>query len=181
MSPPSIFRFRVPATCRFAAGEPRRAADAGSGASRYGVIPVKTWIVLGLAVVSQAVGNVLLSASMRSLAAGGTPGAAELPGLLVRAAQTPAVLLGVGFLIVFFVLLAAALSREDLTLVMPAISLEVVVNVLFAARFLGEAVPPQRWAGTAIVAVGIVLVGTTRNVPGGAAGVPKGGAPLCRP
>ncbi len=142
---------------------------------------MKIWVVMGIAVLSQAVGNVLLSASMRSLAAGGTPGAAELPGLLVRAAKTPAVLLGVAFLIVFFVLLAAALSREDLTIVMPAISLEVVVNVLFAARFLGERVTPQRWAGAAIIAVGIVLVGTTRNVPGGDAGVRTEGAPPCRP
>ncbi len=142
---------------------------------------MKTWLVMGIAVLSQAVGNVLLSASMRSLAGGGLPGAADLPGLLARAVQTPTVLLGVAFLIVFFVLLAAALSREDLTLVMPAISLEVVVNVFFAARFLGETVTPQRWAGAAIIAVGIVLVGTTRTVPEGSAGTGDGGAPSCRP
>ncbi len=140
---------------------------------------MKTWIILGVAVLSQAIGNVLLSAQMRSLAAGGLPGAAELPGLLVRAAQTPAVLLGVGFLVVFFVLLAVALSREDLTLVMPAISIEVVVNVFFAAHFLGETVSPQRWAGAAIVAVGIALVGTTRTEPRRSAGPGDGGEPPC--
>ncbi len=142
---------------------------------------MRIWVVMGIAVLSQAVGNVLLSASMRSLAGGALPGAAALPGLLVRAARTPAVLLGVAFLVVFFVLLAAALSREDLTIVMPAISLEVVVNVFFAARFLGETVTPQRWAGAAIIAVGIVLVGTTRAAPEGSAGTGDGGAPPCRP
>ncbi len=141
---------------------------------------MKTWIILGVAVLSQAIGNVLLSAQMRSLAAGGLPGAADLPGLLVRAAQTPAVLLGVGFLVVFFVLLAVSLSREDLTLVMPAISIEVVVNVFFAARFLGETVSPQRWAGAAIVAVGIALVGTTRAEPRSSAGPGDGAEPPCR-
>ncbi len=142
---------------------------------------MKTWLVLGVAVISQAVGNVLLSASMRSLAAGGIPGAADLPGLLVRAVQTPTVLLGVAFLCVFFALLAAALSWEDLTVVMPAVALEVVVNVFFAARFLGEAVPPHRWAGAALVALGIVLVGTSRKEEAAAGGPGGGGAPPCRP
>lgn len=142
---------------------------------------MRTWFVLGFAVLSQAVGNVLLSATMRSLAGGGTPGAADLPGLLLRAVRTPAVWLGVGFLVVFFALLAAALSREDLTFVMPAVSLEVVANVFFAARYLGEPVSAQRWAGAALVAVGIVLVGTTRRETDGTPGGETGGGAQCRP
>lgn len=139
------------------------------------------WIVMGFAVLSQAVGNVLLSASMRSLAAAGRPGASDLPGLLARAVQTPTVWLGVGFLIVFFIFLAVALSREDLTIVMPAISVEVVVNVLFAARFLGEPVSPLRWAGAGLIAIGIVLVGTSRKETDGTAGNGPGGGLQCRP
>ena len=142
---------------------------------------MRTWFLLGFAVVSQAVGNVLLSATMRSLAGGGTPGAADLPGLLLRAVQTPSVWLGVGFLVVFFALLAAALSHEDLTIVMPAVSLEVVANVFLAARYLGEPVSVLRWAGAALVAVGIVLVGTTRKEADGSAGGGKGEGAPCRP
>ncbi len=142
---------------------------------------MRTWLLLGFAVLSQAVGNVLLSATMRSLAGGATPGAADLPALLLRAVQTPAVWVGVGFLVVFFALLAAALSREDLTIVMPAVSLEVVANVFLAARYLGEPVSAQRWAGAALVAVGIVLVGTTRKETDGSAGGDKGEGAPCRP
>lgn len=67
-------------------------------------------------------------------------------------------LVGLGFLIVSFVLFATTLSRADLSFVLPVVSAEVVVNVAFAQYFLQETVPPTRWFGAVLISIGVVLV-----------------------
>ncbi len=85
-------------------------------------------------------------------------GNSDLLALLPRALESPSLWLGIALLIISFVLFAASLSWADLTVVLPAISLEVVVNVLFAQYFLGELVSPTRWAGVALIFFGVILV-----------------------
>ncbi len=85
-------------------------------------------------------------------------GNTDLLALLPRALESPYLWLGIGLLIISFVLFAAALSWADLTLVLPAISLEVIVNVVFAKCFLGELVSATRWAGVAFIFFGVILV-----------------------
>jgi drug/metabolite transporter (DMT)-like permease len=124
---------------------------------------MKTYVVLALAVLSQATGNVFLSKGVRSIASGGETGIGTILGTLVQTAGNPAIWMGTAFLIVFFVLFAAVLSWEDLSFVLPVLSIEVVVNVAFADYFLNEAVSPKRWLGTLLIAVGVVLIGRTRK------------------
>jgi drug/metabolite transporter (DMT)-like permease len=78
--------------------------------------------------------------------------------MLVQAVQSPSILLGAGFLIIFFVLFAIALSRADLSFVVPAISAEVVLNVAFADYFLNETVSSTRWIGAVLISIGVILV-----------------------
>jgi multidrug transporter EmrE-like cation transporter len=112
-----------------------------------------------IAVVAQAIGNVCLSIGMKSLGAlsEAHPGDWTLIGL--TALQSPYVVIGVAMLVVFFVLFAHLLSHLDLTIAMPVVSLEVVLNVACGHWLLGETVTPLRWLGAVLVAVGVALVG----------------------
>ena len=84
--------------------------------------------------------------------------AGDWPAFFLQAVQTPSILFGVGFLIIFFALFATALSKADLSFVLPAISSEVVINVAFANYFLHEAVSSTRWLGAVLISIGVILV-----------------------
>jgi len=114
--------------------------------------------LLAIAIVSHATGNVLLSQGMIHIAGESQPDADTWFSMLVQAVQSPSILLGAGFLIIFFVLFAIALSRADLSFVVPAISAEVVLNVAFADYFLNETVSSTRWIGAVLISIGVILV-----------------------
>lgn len=114
--------------------------------------------LLAIAVVSQAIGNVLLSQGMKSVATLTSVISGDWPTVLLELCCGPTILLGLGFLIVSFVLFATTLSRADLSYVLPLVSSEVIVNVAFAQYFLQETVPPTRWFGALLISIGVVLV-----------------------
>jgi drug/metabolite transporter (DMT)-like permease len=116
------------------------------------MVPKKTFVVLLPAIFAQAAGNVLLSLRMRELGIG------TIGVLIPRVVESPALWLGTALLIVSFVLFTSALSWADLSLVVPAVSMEVVVNVIFAKVFLNEVILPMRWLGVLLVSAGVLLV-----------------------
>lgn len=120
---------------------------------------MKTWVVLSVAMVSQAAGNTLLSKAMRAAPHPGGMGPGNIALLVLHAIQSPPVWLGTALLAVFFVLFAAALSWADLSFVLPASSFGYVINVGFAHHFLGEPVSATRWAGTVLIFLGVIFVG----------------------
>ncbi len=117
----------------------------------------KTLAVLIPAIFAQATGNVFLSMRMKEV------GSSHWFHLLPRAMESPTLWLGTALLIVSFVLFAAALSWADLSFVIPAVSMEVIVNVLFARYFLQESVSLSRWAGVLIISIGVLLVFRSEN------------------
>ena len=114
--------------------------------------------LLAVAIFSQAVGNVLLSQGMKLIAGESQLTWNNWVSIFLQAVQSPSILLGVGFYVIFFVLFAAALSRADLSFVLPAISSEVVINVAFAGYFLHETVSAIRWIGVLLISIGVGLV-----------------------
>ncbi len=112
----------------------------------------KTLLVLIPAVLSQAAANVVLSMAMKEI------GEQAWWPTAVRAVEMPHLWMGFALLAVSFAFFAAALSWADLTLVLPAISVEVVVNVLCAEFFLHEAITPARWIGVLLISTGVILV-----------------------
>lgn len=78
--------------------------------------------------------------------------------LLPRAVESHTLWIGTALLILSFILFAAALSWADLSFVVPAVSLEVVVNVVFAYYFLEEVISPARWMGVLSISIGVLLV-----------------------
>ena len=114
--------------------------------------------LLAVAIFSQAVGNVLLSQGMKLIAGESQLTWNNWVSIFLQAVQSPSILFGVGFYVIFFVLFAAALSRADLSFVLPAISSEVVLNVAFADYFLNETVSAIRWIGVLLISIGVGLV-----------------------
>jgi uncharacterized membrane protein len=112
----------------------------------------RTVAVLILATFAQATGNVLLSMKMKEI------GSISWSIFLGRAVESPALWFGTAFLIVSFIFFATALSWADLSFVVPAVSAEVVVNVVFAKCFLNEVVSLTRWTGVLLISVGVILV-----------------------
>ncbi len=112
----------------------------------------KTLLVLIPAIFAQAAGNVFVSASMKEI--GSDSWFALVPGVV----DSPALWFGTCLLIVSFVLFASTLSWADLSFVVPAVSAEVVLNVVFASYFLHEVVSLTRWAGVLLISMGVVLV-----------------------
>ncbi len=127
---------------------------------RLGAIGVgRAAVLLIVAILLQAGGNVCLSMSMKQLGsvADMTPAAWVL---IARTAVTsPALLIGIACLAGFFILFGYILARVDLSVAVPVISLEVAVNVAAGHWILGEQVSALHWIGTALVTIGVALVG----------------------
>jgi len=133
------------------------------GAARDGPLhqpgpgPMKTILFLAVAVAAQAAGNVCLSLGMRRLSAAAFD-TAHWADLAVLALTNPWLWAGAAFLITFTLLFTLVLSWTDLSLALPVISVEIVVNVALAGWLLGERVSPLHWVGTVMVAAGVALV-----------------------
>ena len=119
---------------------------------------MKTAVVLLLAMLAQAGGDVCLSRGMRLIAAATRLEESDMVGLISRGLTSPAIWLGIGLLGVFFVLYAAALSWADLSFVLPATAFGYVLNVACGYYFLHEAVTPARWLGSLCICLGVVCV-----------------------
>jgi multidrug transporter EmrE-like cation transporter len=57
-----------------------------------------------------------------------------------------------------------ALSRVDVSLAYPILSIGYVVNALVAMFFLGETVGLMRWAGITVILLGVGLVAQSSRV-----------------
>ncbi len=121
---------------------------------------VKTFVVLALAVVAGAVGNLFLSRGMKLAGDfGTTPG--EWLAAFVRAFSIAPVWVGIACLIGFLVLYLAALSWADLSFVMPSSAVGYIVVAFLAYFVVGERVSVLRWTGTLMISLGVLLVGGT--------------------
>jgi drug/metabolite transporter (DMT)-like permease len=69
--------------------------------------------------------------------------------------------LGIASLVTFFVAYLLVLSWADYSFVQPASSLAYGIVALLGYLMLGEKVSPLRWAGIAIICLGVFVVGRT--------------------
>ena len=68
------------------------------------------------------------------------------------------VILGTFLNAVFYFLFLAALSWKDVTVVLPITAIEYVFAAFLAVIMLKENVPTIRWAGIALVVIGVILI-----------------------
>ena len=125
---------------------------------------MKTLLFLAVAVIAQAAGNICLSLGMRHLAAAFNADSGHWGPLALLALTSPWLWAGAALLATFTLLFTLVLSWTDLSLALPVISVEIVVNVALAGWLLGESISPFHWLGTILVAAGVALVvGTAKD------------------
>ncbi|BCG48504.1 Permease of the drug/metabolite transporter superfamily [Citrifermentans bremense] len=119
---------------------------------------LKTVVVMLMAVTAGTIGDLLLASGMKEL---GDLSTMNLRGILKvsqQALTTPKLVLGTAMLAVFFFLWLAVLSWEDLSVALPMQALNYILVAFLSQYFLHEIVSPLRWAGTVLVAVGVIMI-----------------------
>lgn len=122
------------------------------------------WVICG--VLLNAVAQLLLKAGASSTGPIliGAPGTA-LARSALDLAQHPAILGGLACYAVSVVVWIVALSRVDVSIAYPMLSIGYVVNALLAGWLFGEDVNAQRWLGIGVIVVGVVLVARSGSHP----------------
>lgn len=119
---------------------------------------LKTALVLALLIVSGTFGDTMLSKGMKQVGELTSTHPAELLRFILRAVRNPYVIMGVLGLAVYFFSFMAILSWADVSLVVPITALSFLLTTFVAERALGEHVSPQRWLGTVLIVLGVILV-----------------------
>ncbi|MBV8674456.1 MAG: EamA family transporter [Acidobacteriaceae bacterium] len=121
----------------------------------------KTYFVILVMVIAGPLGNVLLGKGMKHIGEFAVWPPSQLIHAGLRIFSTPTIWLGIASLITFFVAYMLALSWADYSFVQPASSLAYGVVALLGYWILHEDVSPLRWAGIAVICLGVFVVGRT--------------------
>jgi len=119
---------------------------------------LKTVVVMMMAVTAGTIGDLLLASGMKQI---GDLSAMNLKGILnvsLQALSSPKLVIGTAMLAIFFFLWLAVLSWEDLSVALPMQALNYILVAFLSQYFLHEAVSPMRWAGTVLVAIGVIMI-----------------------
>jgi drug/metabolite transporter (DMT)-like permease len=117
-------------------------------------LTLRQYLVLGFVGLSAPLGDTCLSRGMTRLG----PISLDHPGPLIGAVFTPWIAAGIVLLIGFFASYLTALSWADLTFVLPTTAFGNVIVALLARFWLHEPISLQRWAGIALITVGVGFV-----------------------
>jgi drug/metabolite transporter (DMT)-like permease len=122
------------------------------------------WVLSG--VLLNAVAQLLLKAGASSAGhislAAGSPALWRIATGLV---QHPAILGGLVCYAISVLLWIVALSRVEVSIAYPMLSIGYVVNALLAWWLFGEDVNAQRWLGIGVIVIGVVLVSRSGSHP----------------
>src|SRR5580704_15553315 len=114
----------------------------------------RQYMILALVAICAPVGDTCLSRGMTNL-----PSISLAhPATLIAAVFTPWISVGIALLIGFFASYLTALSWADLTFVLPATAFGNVIVALFARFWLHESISIERWAGIALITLGVSFV-----------------------
>lgn len=122
---------------------------------------LKTYILIGIMVVAGPVGNLLIAKGMRNVGEVRLWPLSELAGLFFRVFGSLTIWTGIAFLIAFIVAYMLALSMADYSYVQPAAALGYGVIALLGYFVLHEKISPLRWAGVAVICLGVVFIRNT--------------------
>ena len=119
-----------------------------------------TFLFLLAGVLLNAGAQLLLKAGVRPLGALAVSASTLVDTSLRVLSQWP-ILAGLACYVVSVGVWLIALSRVEVSVAYPMLSLGYVVNALFAYWLFGEALGPMRCAGIAIILVGVYVVART--------------------
>lgn len=121
----------------------------------------KTFLMILVMVICGPLGNVLLGKGMKQVGAIGFWPLSHLLTVAIGIFTSISIWMGITSLLVFFVAYSLVLSWADYSFVQPASSLAYGVVALLGYLVLGEKVSPTRWAGVAIICLGVFVVSHT--------------------
>jgi drug/metabolite transporter (DMT)-like permease len=129
--------------------------------TRNTTLRIKTYLMIAVMIFAGPLGNVLLARGMRHIGelAVWPPWAVYHTALRIFASGS--IWFGIASLIVFFVAYMLVLSWADYSFVQPASSLAYGIVALFGYLMLGERISPLRWAGIAVICLGVFVVSRT--------------------
>jgi drug/metabolite transporter (DMT)-like permease len=114
----------------------------------------RQYLILGLVSICAPLGDTCLSRGMTQVPAI----TLAHPASLLAAVFTPWIAIGIALLIGFFASYLTALSWADLTYVLPATAFGNVIVALLAKFWLHDAISLERWAGIAMITIGVGFV-----------------------
>jgi drug/metabolite transporter (DMT)-like permease len=114
----------------------------------------RQYLILALVALCAPLGDTCLSRGMTTLPAI----TLAHPAALIAAVFTPWIAAGIALLIGFFSSYLTALSWADLTFVLPATAFGNVIVALLARFWLHEPISLERWAGIALITLGVSFV-----------------------
>lgn len=121
----------------------------------------KTRLMILIMVLAGPLGNTLLAKGMKGIGAISVSSFSDLLHLLGQILSSPTIWLGIAGQLAFFAAYSLALSWADYSYVQPASSIAYVVVAVLGIVMLHESVSPLRWAGIAVICLGVVVVGRT--------------------
>lgn len=117
-----------------------------------------TFFVIFSGVLLNSVAQLLLKAGARAIGAVSMTSAASLFSAALNAATQPWIALGLGCYFVSAGLWVVALTRVDVTVAYPMLSLGYVIAAVFAWQLFGEQLTSARLLGIFIILVGVVVL-----------------------
>jgi drug/metabolite transporter (DMT)-like permease len=121
----------------------------------------KTSVLILIMISVAPLGDTFLGKGMKQI--GAMPGwaPADLFHFFFRAFTNGTIWIAIGLLLTFFIAYLLVLSWADYSYVQPASSASYVLIALLAHFILHEQISPVRWAGVAVICVGVFAVGHT--------------------
>jgi drug/metabolite transporter (DMT)-like permease len=122
---------------------------------------LKTYILILFIVFFAPLGNVLLGKGMKSIGSAKDWAPRDIFPVFVQVISSAYIWMGIACLLAFFVAYMLVLTWADYSYVQPASSFSYAVVAILGYFILRETVNPLRWAGIAIICVGVFIVGHT--------------------
>jgi drug/metabolite transporter (DMT)-like permease len=122
---------------------------------------LKTYLMIAVMVIAGPLGNVLLGKGMKHIGDLALWPFSALIHTGLKVVASGSIWLGIASLLTFFLAYMLVLSWADYSFVQPASSLAYGLVALLGYLMLGEKVSPLRWAGIAVICLGVFVVGRT--------------------
>ncbi len=116
-----------------------------------------SFALLVVSVSFAVVGQLTLKAAMDRVGRIGR--ASQLGETILRAAKEPLLWTGLALFGISAMFWLVVLSRVRLSVAYPLVGISYILIVLLARYGLHEQVPPLRWVGVCVIAVGIAIIG----------------------
>jgi drug/metabolite transporter (DMT)-like permease len=115
--------------------------------------------LLVISVIFAIAGQFTLKAAMNEIGRIGRSQVKTPVTTVTRAAKEPRLWFGLALFGISALFWLVVLSRVSLSIAYPMVGLSYIVVVVVSKLFLHEAVPPLRWIGVSVIAIGIAVIG----------------------